>query len=154
MGPPNPAKFTTKKAFSKSAITIEIEGERLLFERHRMNMNLKSNKWNWRWLILRCPERRYIDLFIRIYIFKEAKWTDKVMTLQLRTRLNGEIKDVNQLANKSIRNPPNNQDNKFKCFNYDRVCDITENYWRTKSRTNGIKYQNAEIIIRKLAIGS
>ena len=45
MGPPNPAK---KKAFSKSAITIEIERERLLFERHRMNMNLKSNIWNWR----------------------------------------------------------------------------------------------------------
>jgi hypothetical protein len=43
MGPPNPAK---KKAFSKSAITIEIERERLLFERHRMNMNLKSNIWN------------------------------------------------------------------------------------------------------------
>jgi hypothetical protein len=39
-------------------------------------------------------------------IFKEAMWTDKVMTLQLRTRLNGEIKDVYQLANKKrIRNP-------------------------------------------------
>ena len=62
-------------------------------------------------------------------IFKEAKWTDKVMTLQLRTRLNGEIKDVNQLANKKrIRNPQNNQDNKFKCFIYDRVCDIAKNY--------------------------
>ena len=45
MGPPNPTK---KKAFSKSAIAIEIERERLLFERHRMNMNLKSNIWNWR----------------------------------------------------------------------------------------------------------
>jgi len=37
------------------------------------------------------------------------------MTLQLRTRLNGEIKDVNQLANKKkrIRNPQNNPNNKF-----------------------------------------
>lgn len=63
MGPPNPAK---KKAFSKSAITIEIERERLLFERHRMNMNLKSNIWNWRWHVLTYTERQYIDSFIRI----------------------------------------------------------------------------------------
>lgn len=104
MGPPNPAK---KKAFSKSAIAIEIERERLLFERHRMNMNLKSNIWNWRWHVLTYPERQYIDYSSEFKaIIKEAKWTDKVMTLQLRTRLNGEIKDVNQLANKKrIRNP-------------------------------------------------
>ena len=128
MGPPKKTRGATRKAASKSTLNMELESKRLDMERDRMKYEheLRLKQMEIELARINVVEHRNdhkepdvpVKLKLQPYdhkskddiltyvsefeaIAKQAKWTNEVKVLQLRTLLTGEAKEVSQLANKN-----------------------------------------------------
>ena len=128
MGPPKKTRGATRKAASKSTVNMELESKRLDMERDRMKYEheLRLKQMEIELARINVVEHRNdhkepdvpVKLKLQPYdhkskddiltylsefeaIAKQAKWTNEVKVLQLRTLLTGEAKEVSQLANKN-----------------------------------------------------
>ena len=128
MGPPMKTRGAIRKAASKSTMNMELESKRLDMERDRMKYEheLRLKQMEIELARINVVEHRNdnkepdvpVKLKLQPYdhkskddiltylsdfeaIAKQAKWTNEVKVLQLRTLLTGEAKEVSQLANKN-----------------------------------------------------